>query len=240
MRKILSVFLALTLMMTLLAGSALAKPGNGASLGRWKNFSDIEGHWGRASIMRMQSQGLLNGYEDGTFRPNNTITQAELAVLVDRLVEKKLNLIREDDEDLISDDEDLSEVPDWARKAVRKGFKHNYINLKRFHSQVQCNRLTASVELAKALGLEPVTDRSFTPFKDSGLISIDDYGYLLALYKAGYIKGYPDGNFNPNGFINRAEMASIIEKLLGGDENVSDDETVPNWPSDSELTAGRQ
>jgi len=237
MRKILSVFLSLTLLMTLFAGSAMAKPGNGASMGKAKTFKDIEGHWGKPSIIKIQPTGLFNGYDDGTFRPDNMITQAEVAVLIDRLVEMRLNSLNDDDEVLNDDDEVLNDVPDWAKKAVKKGAKNKYLNLKRFHSQVQCDRLMACVQIAKALGLEPVDNESINPFKDRGLMSDEDYGYLLALYKAGFIKGDPNGNFNPNSFLKRAEMASIIERILGDDdEDVSNDKTAPNWPSDSALT----
>ena len=241
MRKILSVFLSLTLLMTLFAGSALAKPDNGMGMGmgkiKAKKFTDIEGHWGKGSIMKMQANGLLNGYEDGSFRPDNTITQAEVAVLIDKLVQMKLN-VKNDNDEVLNANEDLRGVPGWAKKAVQKGVKNKYLNLKRFHSHVQCDRLTLSVQLAKALGLEPVDDKGINPFKDRGLIADEDYGYLLALYKAGYIKGYPDGNFNPNGFIKRAEIACLIEKLLGDDDdNASADQSAPYWPSGSKLTA---
>jgi chitodextrinase len=108
--------------------------------------------------------------------------------------------------------------------------------MKRFHSQVQCDRLTACVAIAKALDLDPVTDFSANPFKDMNLISDEDFGYLLALYEAGYINGYPDGNFNPNRLLTRAQIASIIDKLLD-DEVISKDDNEPTWDDDSFVTA---
>lgn len=235
MRRIISVILSLSLLVTLFSSSALAKPGNGAGLGKSKKFSDINNHWGKESIVKLQDRGMFNGYEDGTFRPDNKITQSELAVLIGLYLEKESG-IDSDDNDEIDEDKDLKDVPAWAKKAVNKGLKHKYINLKRFNSHVQCDRLLACVQLAKALDLEPVTVIIFNPFKDRVLIPDEDYGYILALYNAGYIKGYPDGNFNPNKLISRAEMASIIEKLLDNDDEESDD-TPPIWPSDSELKA---
>ncbi len=236
MRKIISVILTLSLLTTLFSGSALAKPGKGAGLDRAYSFSDINGHWGKEIILKLKDRGLFNGYEDGTFRPDNNITHSELAVLIGLYLEKEYGIDNDDNDD-IDDRDDLKNVPDWARKAVRKGLKHKYINLKRFNSNVQCSRLYASVQLAKALGLEPVTIIFFNPFKDSKLIPDEDYGYILALYKAGYIKGYPDGNFNPNKLISRAEMAAIIQKLLEKGGKGSGDTTAPNWPSGTKLEA---
>ena len=246
MRKIISLFVALTLLTTIFAGSAMAKPGNGKGWEKKQSFSDIENHWGKGSIIILQVRGLFNGYEDGTFRPENLVTQAEVAVLVDRLVKEKLDKlgIDYDDEDevLTEDDQELKNVPGWAKKSVKKGLKNKYINLKRFNSQVQCDRLTACVQIAKALGLDPVTlgKNDVNPFKDSKLMSDEDFGYILALYKAGYVKGYPDGKFNPNRLVKRAEMAAILERFLEDkDDDDLVDKTAPTWPADSELKADK-
>ena len=45
-------------------------------------FSDIDGHWAKADIEKMASAGFLNGYPDGTFRPNGPVTRAEFAKII--------------------------------------------------------------------------------------------------------------------------------------------------------------
>lgn len=50
------------------------------------NFSDIAGTKYEESILKAYSNGLMIGYEDGTFRPYNKITRAEMAVMLDRYV----------------------------------------------------------------------------------------------------------------------------------------------------------
>jgi len=101
-----------------------------------------------ASIMRMQELGILEGYEDGTFRPDGLLKQDEAAVLIDRLVQKMLNL-EADNQDNEEDSDMVIGVPGWSKKSVLKGFKNNYINMKRYHSQVQCDRLLVGVTLYK-------------------------------------------------------------------------------------------
>jgi len=248
MKKVLSMIITGTLIMALFSGAAFADPGNGNGHGngkaKFKEFKDMKGHWGGEFVQKMQNLGILDGYADGTFQPDNALTQGELAVIIARLLEAKQgsdDQDSEDDEAAVDDEvsvdgEDLSDVPAWAKDAVHKGFQKHYLNMKRFHSRVQCDRLTACVAIAKALGLEPVTDFTKNPFKDRRLISDEDYGYLLALYEAGYISGYPDGNFNPNKLLTRVQIASIIAKLLNG-EVVSDDTSAPTWDSDSEVNA---
>ncbi|MGQ9698283.1 MAG: S-layer homology domain-containing protein [Armatimonadota bacterium] len=44
-------------------------------------FPDIQGHWARYHITVARAIGLVKGYEDGTFRPNNPINRAEATVI---------------------------------------------------------------------------------------------------------------------------------------------------------------
>jgi len=48
-------------------------------------FKDIAGHWAEASIKKAVEKGVVNGYDDGTFRPDKMPTRAELVVILDRL-----------------------------------------------------------------------------------------------------------------------------------------------------------
>ena len=52
-------------------------------------FPDISDHWARDYINQAAAAGFVNGYEDGTFRPNNAITRAEAVTLVNRTLERK-------------------------------------------------------------------------------------------------------------------------------------------------------
>gem|GEM_PF-2533344 len=49
-------------------------------------FNDISGHWAEESVLYAASIGWLDGYEDGSFRPNNVITRAEFMALVNRML----------------------------------------------------------------------------------------------------------------------------------------------------------
>ncbi|MDF2656803.1 MAG: rane protein [Bacillota bacterium] len=269
MKKVVSIFVSSMLILSAFTGTVFAGQGNGNggngnssrpgnnwsdsnwSNGNWgeqksqkvnKEFKDMRTHWGKKSVEKVQNLGIFGGYADGTFQPDKALTQAELAVIIDRLLQLKDG----DGED--TDFEGLvnwsggsdSDIPGWAKKSVAKGLYKHYFNINRFHSQVQVDRLTACVALAKALDLEPVTDFTGNPFTDRGLISDEDYGYLLALFEEGYISGYPNGAFNPYSFLSRAQMAAIIEKLLDEiNEDTDDteedlqDETAPEWSSSS-------
>ena len=63
------------------------------------DFSDISGHWAEAEIKRAVSLGWIQGYGDGTFRPDQPITRAEAMAIINRV----LNRLPESEDDLLPD-----------------------------------------------------------------------------------------------------------------------------------------
>ena len=56
----------------------------------WKTFRDVlPTDWAYTLINRVAGAGWINGYEDGTFRPNNNITRAEVVAIVNRMLNRK-------------------------------------------------------------------------------------------------------------------------------------------------------
>lgn len=47
-------------------------------------FSDVSNHWAAGYINAMALSGLISGYADGTFKPNNTITRAEAVTMINK------------------------------------------------------------------------------------------------------------------------------------------------------------
>ena len=53
------------------------------------DFKDVEvDRWSKAAIDRCVTEGLFVGYEDGTFRPTNTVTREEFAQILVRILDK--------------------------------------------------------------------------------------------------------------------------------------------------------
>ena len=73
LRKLIGIILTLCMIIPTLATGAVA---NNAL------FTDIAGHWAEDTINRWADVGIVNGYPDGTFRPDEPITRAELAKIV--------------------------------------------------------------------------------------------------------------------------------------------------------------
>ena len=75
------------------------------------NFSDIASHWAKDEIGVAANKGWINGYPDGTFRPNQYITRAEAMTLVNRV----LNRLPENSSDLL---DSMIKWPDNADASV--------------------------------------------------------------------------------------------------------------------------
>ena len=83
------------------------------------DFSDIASHWAKNEISAAANNGWINGYTDGTFRPNNKITRAEAMTLVNRV----LNRLPENSSDLLDSMikwPDNSDASAWYYLAVQE------------------------------------------------------------------------------------------------------------------------
>ena len=72
---------------------------NATVTGDTEVFSDVGGHWAAIAINSIAYGGWVNGYPDGTFRPDNLITRAETAAIINRIFVR----IPESSDDLLPD-----------------------------------------------------------------------------------------------------------------------------------------
>ena len=93
------------------------------------DFSDIASHWAKDEINAAANNGWINGYTDGTFRPNNKITRAEAMTLVNRVLKR----LPETAEDLHNDMikwSDNSDTSAWYYLAVQEATNSHYYDIK--------------------------------------------------------------------------------------------------------------
>ena len=93
------------------------------------DFSDIASHWAKDEISAAANNGWINGYTDGTFRPNNKITRAEAMTLVNRVLKR----LPETAEDLHNDMikwSDNSDTSAWYYLAVQEATNSHYYGIK--------------------------------------------------------------------------------------------------------------
>ena len=80
------------------------------------NFTDVKDtDWFAEAVKWAQSQGLIKGYEDGTFKANNLVTRQELAVIIERFL-KIHGITMEEIKELSY--KDLDTLPAWSKDAI--------------------------------------------------------------------------------------------------------------------------
>jgi hypothetical protein len=197
MKKLMILVLTVTILLshvTVVSGSTI-------------NLKDIKGHWGEAIIQRLVDQGVVNGYTDGTFKPNNTISRIELLVLV-------INALNEP----ISTSEGI-----WYKEYLDKALELKLINqvdgtdaklnatvTREETATIVYNALKHSEGLKYNPSNNSLFDRTVFDIED---VSAEHKESVYATLDAGMFIG-SSNLFNPYGKLTRAETCVIIERIM--------------------------
>ena len=187
-------------MLSVFGGQAFAKP------------SDIGGHWAEDKIIKWIDMGLINGYPDGTFQPDKSITRAEFAAMVNRAANyTALAIISFAD----------VKPSDWyyrdISKAVAAGYVTGYEDYA-FRPKNLITRQEAAVIIARVMKLD-TTAADISGLKDGEAIPRWARSAVVAVVANGYMKGYPDGTFHGNRPISRAEAVVSLDNAFFADDN---------------------
>jgi hypothetical protein len=179
-------------------------------LGGIVEWSDIQGHWAQAYIERAADFGIINGYADGSFRPNNPVTRVEFAAMLVRA----LDLPTEPRGPVSFTD--AGSVPGWASgyvaAAAKAGIIAGYTD-GTFRPNASINRSEMVVMLARALNWEPDSVKQ-SSFKDREHIPAWAQPAVAMAEEAGLIKGRGGNLFAPGGVASRAEAVKTLLALM--------------------------
>lgn len=139
-----ALMLALAVLPLLPALTEAAAPTPAPVTGAAARLKDIELSWAQDAIASLVDEGIIAGYPDGTFKPENPVTRAEFAKMV-----------------------------------------------------------------ARAFAIRPTGEPRFRDIKNNWAKA-----YITALTEAGIVSGYPDGTFKPERHITRAEMVTMLVRVV--------------------------
>lgn len=171
-------------------------------------FTDIAGHWAEKDILRAAQAGFVNGYPDGTFRPDRPVTRAEFTVMA----ASALSLSGGSEPLRFTDQDDIG---DWARQAValsaQHGIVHGYPD-GTFRPNANIIRAEMALVIARALGLQ-FQGPTRTGFDDDEDIPDWASGAIEALRSAGVVVGRGGNRFAPDAPVTRAEAAVLLLRM---------------------------
>jgi len=173
------------------------------------SLADIEGHWAENDIKRAAAKGIVNGYPDGAFKPNNSVTRAEFTVML-------AGALKLEGEGSSLTFADYEQIGGWAKKAaaqvVQAGIVNGYED-DSFRPNAYISRAEMAAMIARALKKE-LNAHASTDFADDEAIPQWAKGAIEAIRALGIVDGRGSNHFVPNETATRAEATVMLLRML--------------------------
>lgn len=170
-------------------------------------FYDISNHWSRAVVEALAEKGIVSGFEDNSFRPENKVTRAEFA----KLIVKTFKL----DETEVQAFKDVS-VTDWFAPFVGAAYKADIVNgngMGEFLPLASITREDCCVMIYRALLFKGKSFNEKMEFSDFADVSAYAVEAISNLGGSKLISGY-NGNFLPKNLTTRAEACTMLYNVV--------------------------
>ncbi|NLB89101.1 MAG: S-layer homology domain-containing protein [Syntrophomonadaceae bacterium] len=178
-------------------------------------YSDVSvSDWSFKYVAKMNMRNVVAGYPDGTFKPNNAVTQLEAVLMAVRNMEVDAKLAQ------INTNRTLPfSVPEWVEKQAKKELlfaidnglivtAENDFNASSLASRAWITRLMVRMigkDSEAALNSNIASD-----FTDAADIPSWAKGYINTAVKYDLISGFPDGSFKPTQNVTRAQTVALL------------------------------
>ena len=198
------------------------------------DYSDVnQSAWYASYVNKISELNAFSGYEDGTFRPDNQITQEEFIKTVVCLICGELN---ESNAPTVKNTWN-SKWSSWAIPYLDRAFELGLITEQDTMFKlvgIPCNRGEMAKVITRAaeyLKEDSVADTStyITKLKDYSRMKEEYKPYVLQAYAKGILSGYDDGTFRDDGLLTRAEASSVLVRLIDKNERINSDETLYDY-----------
>lgn len=195
-KRLISMMMAVVMLLSIFPFSAFADE---------TTASDLDGHWAEQVMQEWMGYGIVAGYEDGTVRPDRSITRAEMTAMLDRVMDYQTKAANPFTD---LDDAWYTEVVLKANAAgVISGYPDNTVR-----PNATISRQEAVAMFARVLSLD-TTNAPEADFTDNDAVADWAKDAVNAMAAAGYIHG-SDGQFRPDAGITRAEVITIFNNIF--------------------------
>jgi hypothetical protein len=172
-------------------------------------FTDTIGHWAFDYIESLRLLGVVSGYGDGTFGPENPVTRAEITKIA--LTAFNYPITETVSTDPFSDVDHTLWYAAYIKAAKDEGVVAGYPEDGTFRPLSNVSRVEALKILLQAAKIE-VGDSAINTFSDTEL-GLWYSPYISYAVENGIVSGYPGNLFKPTQAITRAEICKITVKV---------------------------
>ncbi|MGG1520253.1 S-layer homology domain-containing protein [Paenibacillus oryzisoli] len=182
------------------------------------NFNDMKNaQWAMRYIASLASKRVFEGYEDGSFKPSQSVSRIEAITAAVRLMGLRDQAESAEEMATKLNFKDADKIPAWAVGYVAVALENDLFseNEDSVQPNQEANRLWATTLLVKALKLEGEAKakmNSTLPFKDAKQIPAGSVGYIQEALDKKLVDGFEDNTFRPNQNVTRAELAALLDR----------------------------
>lgn len=170
-------------------------------------FTDTENHWASDTINQFEKYRIVTGYDDNTFKPDDCMTRAEFITVINKILGSEAESAKYIP-DISRDDWYYHEIRKAVKLGIVQGDDQGYI-----YPDAPITREEAVVILGRAFKIKNAYTIK-TSSTDAYAISKWARGEFYAAVNYGYITGYEDQTLRPQGTITRAEVITIISRII--------------------------
>ena len=204
--------MALALSLTLVLSIPFFAPSDSYGAAR---FKDISGHWAEGLITRAYDQNIVNGYPDGRFYPNKSVTRAEFASMINNAFHINIDYGPTNFKDVAYDKWFYKDVSTAVTATYAGGFSDNT-----FRPNTPITRQEAAVMLSNILP-NYKEKGNLKSYRDYKLIASWASAALEKLIGRQYFGAYDDGLLHPTDSLTRAQAAKILCDVLNNETIVT-------------------
>ncbi|MGA4519520.1 S-layer homology domain-containing protein [Solibacillus silvestris] len=170
-------------------------------------FTDIQNHWGKDYIDVVYAKGIMNGYEDGTFKPNANMTRAQVI----SVISQAFGLTAKNKAPF----NDISHYAQQTQNGIAAAYEAGLIkeNNGNFNPQGNITRSQLALILMRLSTVQAgqqYEPAKLAPFQDIANYDREAQLAITFLYDTGVVQGTSATTFSPKGNVTRAQIAKIL------------------------------
>lgn len=177
-----------------------------------KSFTDYhQDNFGYEAVSNLLSQGIIQGYEDSSFKPNRPVNRIETAIIFKRALGLEATNGGSGFKDVPATSEFANVTAAVKEAGIFKGSSNGNFGPKDLLTREQM----ASV-LVRAFDLKPISTVS-VELNDLDQVSSAHANDVKILYQNQITNGKAEGLFDPKGLVTRAEFSVFSNRVLSGE-----------------------
>jgi len=189
-----------------------------------KTFSDLNGHWAKSIIEEAASRGIVGGYPEGDFKPNNLMKREEFFKLVTNVLTVKPDISNTDISkfgDIYPNEWYVDTVKTAVEAGITDGNTSYSFGIGMMITRQEAAKVVSSILQENTDISQSQIDKGLEKFEnisDKGSIYSWAYDHVKKVFSRGYMQGDDTGKFNPTNALTRAEAATLLLNVVKSED----------------------